>query len=212
MKTKLLLIFIFSSLFLFAQDSIKYTEEARLIAFTPLHKIDKVNGIAIGIGMDEIIRNNVSKKTINGLNIDINLIGFLLFCFYDTAKIVNSGDVLQQNGINISLAGFLRNNSHNGINVSLYNYGNKMNGVSVAVIGNVVEEINGVYIGGMSNYAEKGRGVTIGVFNEVKEFKGLQIGIRNKSDNMKGIQIGLWNVNGKRKLPIINWNFKNLKS
>lgn len=46
----------------------------------------------------------------------------------------------------------------------------------------------------------------------MKEFKGLQIGIRNKSDNMKGIQIGLWNVNGKRKLPIINWNFKNLKS
>ena len=220
MKTKLLLLsFIFCSLLGFSQDSIEYKTERRLVAFTPLNKIDKVNGIAIGVGMDEIFKENGPKKTINGINIDVNPVGFLLLCFYDTSRISNTGDVLQQNGLNISAAGFLRNNSHNGVNLSMYNYGNKMNGISITAIGNVVEEMNGVYIGGFGNYAEKGNGVTIGAFNQVKEFKGLQIGITNKSDKMKGVQIGLinkntngrnfqigfWNKNSKRTLPIINF-------
>jgi hypothetical protein len=38
--------------------------------------------------------------------------------------------------------------------------------------------------------------------------KGVQIGLINKSKKLKGLQIGLWNVNQKRKLPLINWNFK----
>jgi hypothetical protein len=40
---------------------------------------------------------------------------------------------------------------------------------------------------------------------------GLQIGIVNKSKNLRGIQIGIWNVNQKRKLPLLNWNFKQTK-
>ena len=38
--------------------------------------------------------------------------------------------------------------------------------------------------------------------------RGLQIGVVNKSKNLRGIQIGIWNVNQKRRLPLINWNFK----
>jgi hypothetical protein len=220
MKTKLLLFsFIFCSLLGFSQDSIEYKTETRLVAFTPLNKIIKINGIGIGVGMDEVFKENTPKKTINGINIDVNPIGFLLVCFYDTSRISNTKDVLQQNGLNLSLAGFLRNNSHNGLNLSMYNYGNQMNGISITAIGNIVEEMNGIYIGGLANYAEKGNGITIGAFNEVKEFKGLQIGISNKSDKMNGgqlglinknkngrnFQIGFWNKNSKRTLPIINF-------
>lgn len=213
------MLFNFCSLWVFSQESTEYKMETRVVAFTPLNKTDRVNGIAIGIGMDEVFKENGAKKIINGINIDVNPLGFLIFCFYDTSRLSNTVDVLQQNGLNISAAGFLRNNSHNGVNLSLYNYGNKMNGVSVTAIGNVVEEMNGVYIGGLANYAEKGSGVTIGAFNEVKEFKGLQIGISNKSDKMKGVQLGLinknkngrnfqigfWNKNSKRTLPLINF-------
>lgn len=221
MKTKLLLISILFSAILFGQDSVQIEKnETRFIAFTPLSKkIDKVNGLAIGVGMDDILLLISPKKIINGLNVDINPLGFLLFCFYDTSKIQNTTDVLQQNGLNISLAGPLRNQSNNGINLSMYNYGNKMTGVSVAAVGNVVEELNGVFISVMGNYAEKGSGLTIAAFNEVKEFNGAQIGVVNISNNAKGIQIGLinkntkgrnfqigfWNKNAKRTVPIINF-------
>jgi hypothetical protein len=30
----------------------------------------------------------------------------------------------------------------------------------------------------------------------------------NKTLDLRGIQIGLWNKNGKRSLPLINWQFK----
>jgi len=221
MKTKLLILSIFICTFYFAQDSIQNKKEnTRLFAFTPLSKkIEKVNGLAIGIGLDDVIYPNSSKKTINGLNLDINPVGFLILCFYDTSKVENTQDAIQQNGLNLSLAGFLRNNSHNGINLSMYNYGNKMNGISITAVGNVVEELNGIYIGVIGNYAEKGNGITVGAFNEVKEFKGVQIGLSNKSDKMKGLQIGLvnrnkngrnfqigfWNRNSKRTLPLINF-------
>jgi len=51
-------------------------------------------------------------------------------------------------------------------------------------------------------------GLQIGISNTGRRARGLQIGLVNESDNLKGVQIGLWNVNKKRKLPIINWNFK----
>jgi len=40
-----------------------------------------------------------------------------------------------------------------------------------------------------------------------KKIVGLQIAMWNKSKNTKRIQSGLWNINEKRNLPIINWNF-----
>lgn len=221
MKTKLLLLSIIFSTILFGQDSIQIEKnETRFIAFTPLSKkIDKVNGLAIGVGMDDILLPNSPKKIINGLNVDINPLGFLLFCFYDTSKIQNTTDVLQQNGLNISLAGPLRNQSNNGINLSMYNYGSRMTGISLTAISNDVDELHGVSFGTFGNSAKKGRGVSISALNDINAFKGLQLGIVNQSENMKGIQIGLinkntkgrnfqigfWNKNAKRTLPIINF-------
>jgi hypothetical protein len=53
------------------------------------------------------------------------------------------------------------------------------------------------------------KGVSVAPFaNFGKKCRGLQIGAFNKCDDFKGIQIGWWNENEKRKLPLINWNFK----
>lgn len=222
MKTKILLliVMIFQQL-LFSQESIVIQQnKTRIVGITPLSdKVEKVNGFAIGIGMEDVIAPNANKKTINGLNIDVNPLGFLIICFYDISKINNTQDAVQHNGLNISAAGFLRNNSHNGVSISMYNYGNKMNGVSISAIANLVEELNGIYIAGLGNEAERGNGFVLGAFNNVKEFNGVQIGITNKSNKMKGVQIGLvnknkngrsfqigfWNKNSKRTLPIINF-------
>lgn len=220
MKTKLFLLLICVSSILFGQDSIQTkTTETRLIAFTPLNKIGKVNGLAIGIGMDEIILPESQKKTINGLNLDINPLGFLLFCFYDTSKIQNTNDVLQQNGLNISLAGPLRNNSNNGINLSMYNYGSRMTGISLTAISNDVEELHGVSFGTFGNFAKRGSGITVGIINGIVDYKGVQIGVINISKKINGVQIGLinknidgrnfqigfWNKNSKRTMPIFNF-------
>ena len=67
--------------------------------------------------MDDVF-SPISKKTVNGLNIDANpLECYYLDVFYDPSKVNNSNDILQYNGLNISAAGFLRDHSHNGLNI-----------------------------------------------------------------------------------------------
>ena len=67
--------------------------------------------------------------------------------------------------------------------------------------------MNGLQVG-FSNNGHKIKGLQIGILgNNTHEMKGVQIGLINKSKKLKGLQIGLWNVNQKRKLPFINWNF-----
>jgi hypothetical protein len=60
----------------------------------------------------------------------------------------------------------------------------------------------------LDNYSDDFGGVQVSCFNNSKKMKGLQVGLVNKSEHLRGIQLGLWNVNEKRKLPLINWNFK----
>jgi hypothetical protein len=74
-----------------------------------------------------------------------------------------------------------------------YNY--KVNGVSGVLWVNFTEIIRGLQFSLL--------------WNDSYETKGVQIGLINRSKKLKGFQIGLWNINQKRKLPLINWNFKN---
>jgi len=111
----------------------------------------------------------------------------------------------------------------------------KLNGMVVTGLMTLSNEFHGVMITGVANLAEKGRGlqigtsngcgemrggqmgllngcremkgVQIGLLNGCREMKGMQMGLYNRCKHGKGIQIGLWNVNGKRKLPLINWGF-----
>ena len=46
------------------------------------------------------------------------------------------------------------------------------------------------------------------ILNDSYLTRGVQVGLINRSQSLTGVQFGLWNINQKRKFPIINWNFK----
>ena len=100
------------------------------------------------------------------------------------------------NGLAISPGGVAGYDLYlNGVNLSgLNTLTGKMNGVSLCLMFNISGVVNGVSIGGIGN-------------NSIQT-KGLQIGVFNKTKRLRGFQMGLWNVNNKRSLPLINWNFK----
>jgi len=225
MKTKIFLIIavVFNS-FLFSQDSLNLSyDDTRLIAITPLNsKITTVNGLAIGLGLDSqyLFKEETALlfQKVNGLNLDINPLGLLLWLFYDPSRIKNV-ETVKVNGLSISPAGYFRGISHNGANISLYNYGHTMNGSMFSLANFDIEKGNGVFVAllGISSKEMKGfslsafndtevlRGVQIGFVNKNADGKGLQVGLVNKSKKMKGLQIGFWNKNGKRTLPLLNF-------
>ncbi|MBB4806229.1 hypothetical protein HNP38_001501 [Chryseobacterium defluvii] len=224
MKTKIFLILslLFTGL-VYGQDSLQVVhQKARLVAFTPLRSdIEKVNGLTVGLGFDPKYTLNGQPyfQKVNGLNLDINPLGFLMWMFYDPSKSACKEPYLQMNGINISTSGYFRGINHNGAGFSLYNYGNTMNGVIVSVIVTDIEKGRGILISGLGISAKELKGLSISAFNDANNLsgmqlgfhnhtttgKGLQIGIINKSERLKGLQIGFWNKNGKRTLPFINF-------
>ena len=110
------------------------------------------------------------------------------------------------NGINTGLIGNI-NFQVNGITASVFmNFAQKHNGLQLAMF-NESYYLNGLQAG-VSNYGAHTKGIQMGIGNFGRTTKGLQIGIFNKTKSLRGLQFGLWNVNEKRKLPIINWQFK----
>lgn len=212
----------FTSLTVFGQEqTTSESGTSKIIAFTPLSSnISEVNGLAVGIGIDGDF-NPKSKKfqTINGLNLDVNPLGFLIFCFYDSSKAQNTMTKAQINGLSLSLAGNLRDVSNNGVGISMYNYGMDMNGAFVSFFANDVEELNGFGVSIFGNHASNGRGLFVGGYNSADDFKGMQIGVYNHmntgfgiqiglvniSKSTSGLQLGFWNRNGKRTMPFINF-------
>jgi hypothetical protein len=96
------------------------------------------------------------------------------------------------NGISISIVGIITE-KHNGLQLSMFNDVHKGNGMQLG-LGNDAIDFKGIQVSVLSNHAVKSRGIQVGLFN--------------KSKNLKGLQFGLWNINQKRKMPLINWNFK----
>ncbi|WP_312900289.1 LA_2272 family surface repeat-containing protein [Chryseobacterium taichungense] len=224
MKIRILLIMSLLIInFIKAQDDTLKIQNAKLIALTPLNKkTDKVNGLTFGLGFDSkyIVKKQDTEllQKVNGLNIEVNPLGILFWMLYDPEKDQDT-EFIKINGLNISAAGYLKGISHNGLTLSLYNYGHTMNGISgtffttyietgngffVSTLGVHSKKLNGVSIS-IFNNAEIMRGIQIGGYNSNKDGKGMQIGLINKSEKLKGLQIGLWNKNGKRSLPIINF-------
>ncbi|ASK30414.1 hypothetical protein CEY12_09970 [Chryseobacterium sp. T16E-39] len=215
-----LMISAFTGSILYAQDSIAVLEtKTRVIAFTPLKKnIKEVDGIAIGIG-DAFDEHKGNVRKINGINFEPNPVGILIWMLFDPSKLTNSAPHLVVNGLNISGAGYGRNIMHNGISISLYNYGHTMKGLSIAGLSTDIDKGNGIMISGMGvssaelngvsisvfNDANQLKGIQIGIYNKAREAKGAQIGLFNKSHKIKGLQIGFWNKNGKRSLPFVNF-------
>ena len=115
------------------------------------------------------------------------------FWEYDSTSINN-----QINGVSIGLFEVGEDFCMQGVQVTaLYHNMGKLNGFSITLVGTDYQYLNGVMVSG--------------IFNKTKKGNGLQIGLVNMAKEMRGVQIGLWNVNQKRKLPLINWNFKRTK-
>ncbi|AEK23319.1 LA_2272 family surface repeat-containing protein [Capnocytophaga canimorsus] len=100
----------------------------------------------------------------------------------------------------------------NGVAVSAFGQTfENFNGLTLGMLGSeVLDKGNGMMVGMAANRADTFNGIQIAFFFNTIETKGtgLQIGLFNKANNFKGIQIGFWNENQKRKMPIINWNFR----
>ena len=126
------------------------------------------------------------------------------------------------NGINVS-SGSLGGLSYNGITIGVFAQNGVLNnGIALAGVWNSLAKSNGITASFIINetFYNRGlqlalrntsfdmKGVQIGLINNSIKAVGLQIGGYNKSKKTRGIQIGLWNRNEKRKLPFINWNFK----
>lgn len=89
------------------------------------------------------------------------------------------------------------------------------NGLEINVSSNIstYAVINGVSVSPFFNLHHEMKGVSVAPFANVgMKCRGIQIGLYNRCNDFRGIQIGMWNENGKRKLPLINWNFKRPKN
>lgn len=112
------------------------------------------------------------------------------------------------NGLNLSTSGTVCHCLTNGFTAGFIGQINfKVNGISASLVMNLVLKQNGFMVS-LFNDAYSVNGLQIGLGNTGVKARGVQMGLINNSKNLKGIQIGLWNVNQKRKLPLINWNFK----
>jgi hypothetical protein len=191
----------------------------------------KINGVSIGLitGLNERQVN----VTTNGLRLE--LVGLGIFLPLISKSPISEGDRLIRsseirftekiNGISISATGMAYADCLvNGIAIGglgQYSYAN--NGIITSLVMTVVKRQNGLQLSlfnegnvmngiqiGLSNSLVYSNGIQMGVLNNsFRRTRGIQIGIFNNSKDLNGLQIGVWNVNNKRKMPFINWNFKN---
>ncbi|MBC7411706.1 MAG: hypothetical protein H7331_04545 [Bacteroidia bacterium] len=172
-----------------------------IIWFTP-NKVDVINGLALGL----FPTNDKNALLINGVNIEINPI--MLFILlrapftniypdsldYVTNQVINNCET-KIKGVNVSVLGSVGSIEINGINIGGIN--------------STIDVMKGLSVSGLNNFNYYLKGVSIAVLrNRATIARGAQIGLINKATNLRGIQIGLWNINKKRKLPFINWQFK----
>lgn len=191
-----------------------------------------VNIYGISAGVSDLLWENGNTKT---YGIRLSAIGEGIFAFMiphspvidfdDTANTaINRDNTMLEhiNGINLSTSGTMCRCNINGVSVGFLGHvADTINGISIVLFQNYAQihtgiqfavmseayKMHGVQVGGMNkNFHTKG--LQIGVYNKNKHTKGVQLGGVNKSRDTKGIQIGLWNTNERRKLPLINWNFR----
>ena len=174
-----------------------------------------IHGISFGLWSVSKVPKNVNT---NGIKLELPGSGLLVplvpmspvaqtkeeFDKRDTVPVAE-----KINGMSISLLGSTCDCNVNGL--ALGGIGQilrEVNGFSVVLEMNFTQVHRGVQVALLINETYQLRGVQFAATNYGKDVKGVQVGIFNKSKDLRGIQIGLWNKNGKRSLPIINWQFK----
>jgi hypothetical protein len=191
---------------IYASDSLKVDSlKPRLIAASPSKNVRNVNGILFKYFDEE---DHFKPKKVNGLGMGFNFVGIflpplMLFNLqppgnYDYV-IVPRKKMNTINGLQLSIIN-MEPTVTNGLEINVSSNINTYavtNGMSVSPFFNVHHEMKGVSVAPLANIGQKCRGIQIGLYNQCKDFRG--------------IQIGGWNENGRRKLPLINWNFKKQK-
>ncbi|MFB9078495.1 LA_2272 family surface repeat-containing protein [Flavobacterium procerum] len=200
-------------------------DSIKVFSLSPIsRRVNKVNGFALGVGHYE--NQKIKLQTINGLNVEASPSSLVLFTIsinvpFESILVGINDNVIKNvaffyaevdtnikiNGLNISSGGFTGGAELRGINISVISGMNKMNGFSIGGILNT-KSFSGVTISGLANLSDSGNGIQIGSSNVSRRHNGIQIGLFNNSKDLRGMQFGLWNTNGKRKLPLINWQFK----
>jgi hypothetical protein len=181
-------------------------------------KNQNINGLSVGLysGYGDF-GDSMRNVTSNGIRLEV-LGGGILVPLIPSSPISDSEEGFKTmmatpaseriNGFNLSPAGTVCDCIVNGISAGLIGQINRqVSGVSASLVMNLVERHNGIQIA-MFNESYAMNGLQIGLSNYGNRARGLQIGLFNQSKNFKGIQLGLWNRNQKRKLPILNWNFR----
>lgn len=170
-----------------------------IVEFSP-SKATKVNGLSIKYWYVEDL--NYTKQ-INGIELGLNPISVFM-PFLTTIHSLNPFEI----DAPPPLSGEL-NKVVNGLQFSIGNLEKtKVNGLEINLSGGINTITNGISISPNINKHYSMRGISIAPLGNMdNSFRGIQIGLVNKTNNSKGIQIGLWNVNEKRSLPFINWNF-----
>ncbi|WP_374465481.1 hypothetical protein [Chryseobacterium sp.] len=191
---------------IYASDSLKVDSlKPRLIAASPSKNVRNVNGILFKYFDEE---DHFKSKKVNGLGMGFNFVGIFLppLMLFNLQPPGNHDYVIVPrkkmntiNGLQLSIIN-MEPTVTNGLEINVSSNINTYavtNGMSVSPFFNVHHEMKGVSIAPLANIGQKCRGIQIGLYNQCKDFRG--------------IQIGGWNENGRRKLPLINWNFKKQK-
>lgn len=214
-------------------------QHSHFFGFSPMSR--KVNKVNFAFGFGHVENKYISNQTVNGLNLEFNPAP-IVATFAAFIVVIHLPDVIKNtdlssrgdgeglriknwkhiphvkvNGLNLSTGCFFTTASMNGLNISLANKFNNFNGVSVTVLGTIIDNQNGFSVGmynannrltgstiGVFNQSYELRGVHFGLVNFAKNNRGLQIGLYNRSYS-KGFQIGIWNKNAKRSFPLLNW-------
>ncbi|MGN7759086.1 hypothetical protein ACTJIV_16565 [Chryseobacterium sp. 22532] len=213
MKIKLLIMIgLFTGSVISAQDSLITTsDKTKFIAFSPSKETKKVNGMLIKY-YDEI-DNELQPKKVNGVGLGFNGLGI----FFPVLFLVNiaSIDNWAINDVDFEPLP-AKMNTINGMQLSIINMEPTVtNGLELSLSSNISAPsvTNGAAVSPLYNFHHTTKGVAISTFANVSQkCRGVQIALINVCKDSRGIQIGFWNENEKRKLPLINWNFKNKKS
>ncbi|WP_196936414.1 LA_2272 family surface repeat-containing protein [Sphingobacterium hungaricum] len=196
-----------------------YGQKRKIFSLSPMTgDTEQVNGLVVGVGH---FQESQYVQRVNGINIDLMVLSpmVVLYSLDGKHSEERTGLKLISNGLNLAVGGYMEGTVHNGLSFAMYNFSDKINGLSVNATYNRVVSMNGLHISGFGNFSESAHGINIGisnrndymkgiqlgVYNASTDFTGLQIGIYNKTNALSGLQLGFWNKNGSRSLPFINF-------
>lgn len=170
--------------------------------FTPSNA-NKISGLNIGLQTMTLADND--SLVIHGVNLNADILSTFAIMYaiagHTLPTLVSMSDTADKRYMKGKIAGL--SISGGGVMDDL-----KMCGLAINGFMSGMTEVNGVQITGLLNVNQEFKGLMIGgLYNTSVKGRGLQIGLVNICKDLKGIQLGIWNVNSKRKLPLINWNF-----